>query len=98
MVDDIDIYDYELYGFREQIGVVLQDVFLFQRSIFENLTLGNDKISARQVINAAKEIEVHDFIEKLPNSYHFIINERKGLYFLGAETIIIFLKGLPHQS
>lgn len=92
LIDDINIEDYELYHLRGQIGVVLQDVFLFHGSIFENLTLGDKNISIEQVKNAAKEIEVHDFIEQLPNDYDFIVSERGTSISLGQRQLLSFLR------
>lgn len=92
LIDDIDIKDYELYHFRGQIGVVLQDVFLFRGSIFENLTLGDQSISLEQVKNAAKEIEINDFIECLPNGYDFIVSERGTSISLGQRQLLSFLR------
>lgn len=92
LVDDTDIYDYELYHYRSQIGVVLQDVFLFQESIAENLTLGNKNITLDEIKKAAKEIEVNDFIEKLPNGYHFIVSERGSSISLGQRQLLSFLR------
>lgn len=92
LIDDIDIYDYELYHLREQIGVVLQDVFLFHGSIFENLTLGNKSISLEEVKIAAKEIEVNDFIEKLPNAYNFVVSDRGSSISLGQRQLLSFLR------
>ncbi|MDO4763060.1 MAG: ABC transporter ATP-binding protein [Flavobacteriaceae bacterium] len=92
LIDDIEIRDYELYHFRKQIGVVLQDVFLFHGSIFENLTMGNSDISLEQVKTAAKEIEVHHFIEQLPNSYDFIVSERGSSISLGQRQLLSFLR------
>ena len=92
LIDDVDIYDYELYHLRGQIGVVLQDVFLFHGSIFENLTLGNKNISLEQVKTAAKEIGIDDFIEKLPNGYDFIVSERGASISLGQRQLLSFLR------
>ena len=92
LIDDVDIYDYELYHLRRQIGVVLQDIFLFHGSIFENLTLGNKNISLEQVKMAAKEIGIDDFIEKLPNGYDFIVSERGASISLGQRQLLSFLR------
>lgn len=92
LIDGINIYDYELYHLREQIGVVLQDVFLFHGSIFENLTLGNQNLTLEEVKTAAKEIEANDFIEKLPNAYGFIVSERGSSISLGQRQLLSFLR------
>lgn len=92
LVDDINIYDYELYHYRNQIGVVLQDVFLFHGSIFENLTFGNENITLEQVKLAAKEIGINNFIEKLSGGYNFIVSERGASISLGQRQLLSFLR------
>ena len=92
LVDDTDIRDYELYHFRGQIGVVLQDVFLFHGSILENLTFGDESISLEKVKQAAKEIEMDSFIEKLPGGYNFIVSERGSSISLGQRQLLSFLR------
>lgn len=92
LVDDVEIRDYELYHYREQIGVVLQDVFLFHGSILENLTFGNEQITLEQVKAAAREIEVDGFIEQLPDNYHFIVSERGSSISLGQRQLLSFLR------
>lgn len=92
LVDGTDISQYELYHYRGQIGVVLQDVFLFHGSILENLTFGDKNISLEQVKKAAKEIGVDDFIERLPNAYNFIVSERGSSISLGQRQLLSFLR------
>ncbi|RZJ34321.1 MAG: ABC transporter ATP-binding protein, partial [Chryseobacterium sp.] len=92
MLDDVDIRDYELYNLRSHIGVVLQDVFLFHGSIFENLTLGDESITLEQVKKAAKEIEVDQFIESLPNGYDYVVSERGSSISLGQRQLLSFLR------
>lgn len=92
LLDDIDIRDYELYHLRSQIGVVLQDVFLFHGTIFENLTLGDENITLEQIKKIAQEIEVDDFIESLPGGYHFVVSERGSSISLGQRQLLSFLR------
>jgi len=92
MLDDVDIRDYELYNLRSHIGVVLQDVFLFHGSIFENLTLGDESITLEQVKKAAKEIEVDQFIEQLPGGYDYVVSERGSSISLGQRQLLSFLR------
>lgn len=90
-LDDIDLRDYELYDLRSKIGVVLQDVFLFHGSIYENLTLGED-IPLERIKKVAREIEVDDFIEKLPGGYDFVVSERGSSISLGQRQLLSFLR------
>ncbi|MPT33081.1 MAG: ABC transporter ATP-binding protein [Chryseobacterium sp.] len=92
MLDDVDIRDYELYNLRSHIGVVLQDVFLFHGSIFENLTLGDEDITLENIKKAAREIEVDEFIERLPNGYDYVVSERGSSISLGQRQLLSFLR------
>ena len=91
-LDGVDIRDYELYNLRSHIGVVLQDVFLFHGSIFENLTLGDEDITLENIKKAAREIEVDEFIEKLPNGYDYVVSERGSSISLGQRQLLSFLR------
>ena len=77
---------------RSHIAVVLQDVFLFADSIFNNITLNNKNISEEQVIEAAKEIGVHKFINELPNNYHYNVKERGVMLSSGQRQLLAFLR------
>ena len=92
LLDNTDIRDYELYNLRKHLGVVLQDVFLFHGSIFENLTLGDEEITLEKIKKAAQEIEVDDFIEKLPNAYNYVVSERGSSISLGQRQLLSFLR------
>lgn len=91
-IDDVAVKDYELYNLRSHIGVVLQDVFLFHGSIFENLVFGDSTITLDQVKRAAEEIEVDDFIQLLPGGYDFVVSERGSSISLGQRQLLSFLR------
>lgn len=91
-IDDLDIRQMTLKGLRAHISVVLQDVFLFADTIEKNITLGNPNITLDTVIEAAKAIGVHEFIEALPGGYHFEINERGSTLSSGQRQLISFLR------
>jgi len=76
LLDEININNYEIGSLRKQISVVLQDVFLFADTIYNNITLYNSTISREQVIKAAKQIGLHNFIMSLPNGYDYNVQER----------------------
>lgn len=76
LIDGFDIKSADLASLRQQIGVVLQEDFLFNGSIFENITLGNPDITPEQVIQAARLAVAHDFISELPNGYDTNVGER----------------------
>ncbi len=92
LLDDVDLKDYELYNLRSHIGVVLQDVFLFHGSIFENLSFGDDTITLEKIRKIAKEIEVDDFIESLPGGYDYVVRERGSSISLGQRQLLSFLR------
>ena len=92
LLDDVDLKDYELYNLRSHSGVVLQDVFLFHGSIFENLSFGDDTITLEKIRKIAKEIEVDDFIESLPGGYDYVVRERGSSISLGQRQLLSFLR------
>ncbi len=94
LIDDVDIKDYELASFRKRIAVVLQDVFLFSGSVYENINLRDDRITKEEVIAAAKLIGAHRFIEKLPGGYDYEVMERGATLSLGQRQLISFVRAL----
>ncbi len=91
-IDDQNIENYTLSSLRKQIAVVLQDVFLFADTIFNNITLNNPDISREQVLAAAKKIGVHKFIMSLPDNYDFDVKERGVMLSSGQRQLIAFLR------
>jgi ABC-type multidrug transport system fused ATPase/permease subunit len=91
-VDNIDIKDIKLSTLRNKIAVVLQDVFLFADSILNNITLKNPEVTEAQVVKAAKEIGIHDFIMALPNGYHYNVKERGVMLSSGQRQLLSFLR------
>jgi subfamily B ATP-binding cassette protein MsbA len=92
LIDNVSIRDYTLPSLRDHIAVVLQDVFLFADTIFNNITLGDDTITEEDVIYAAKEIGVHKFITSLPGGYHYNVRERGTMLSSGQRQLIAFLR------
>ena len=93
-VDGIDIREYDLYSLRRRVALVLQDVFLFAGTVLENITLRDDSISREQVIEAAKMIGAHEFIEKLPGGYDYQVMERGATLSMGQRQLISFVRAL----
>ena len=91
-IDSQNIENYTLNSLRKQIAVVLQDVFLFADTIFNNITLNNPDISREQVLAAAKKIGVHKFIMSLPDNYDFDVKERGVMLSSGQRQLIAFLR------
>ena len=96
-IDDLDIRNIDINVLRSKIAVVLQDVFLFNTTILENITIGDLKISRKEVIQAAKKVGVHEFINQLPGGYDFEVKERGGLLSSGQRQIIAFLRAYVYQ-
>ncbi len=91
-IDGYNINTFELTSLRKQIAVVLQDVFLFADTIYNNITLYNPEITKEDVIEAAKKIGVHEFIMSLPNGYDYNVKERGVMLSSGQRQLIAFLR------
>ncbi len=96
-IDGTDIREYALQSLRSKIGVVLQDVFLFAGSIYENITLHNPDISREQVEQAARLIGMHEFIMQLPGGYDYQVMERGTTLSLGQRQLISFVRALLYD-
>ncbi len=97
LIDDVRIEDYKLEQLRRNIGVVLQDVFLFSGSVRDNITLRNDEIPEEKVIEAARLIGMHDFIMRLPGGYHYNVMERGSTLSLGQRQLLSFIRALLYD-
>jgi subfamily B ATP-binding cassette protein MsbA len=91
-IDDIPINEYKLHELREHIAVVLQSVFLFSDTIYNNITLKDPNISREDVIRVAEEIGIHDFIMSLPGGYDYNVKERGIMLSSGQRQLIAFLR------
>ena len=96
-IDGVSIKDFKLHTLRKEVAVVLQDVFLFADSLYNNIILFDESISEEEVIRAAKEIGVHEFIESLPGKYHYDVKERGVLLSSGQRQLIAFLRAYITQ-
>ena len=92
LLDKNSIKDFSLNGLRKHIGIVLQDVFLFADTIYNNITLYDTDIDEEDVYYAAKEIGVHDFILSLPGGYQYNVKERGVMLSSGQRQLISFLR------
>jgi ABC-type multidrug transport system fused ATPase/permease subunit len=91
-IDNQNIKNYTLESLRVQIAVVLQDVFLFADTIYNNITLDNPAISKEEVMAAAKKIGVYDFIMSLPDGFDYNVKERGVMLSSGQRQLIAFLR------
>ncbi|MFN4085129.1 MAG: ABC transporter ATP-binding protein [Spirosomataceae bacterium] len=94
LLDSLPVESYELSALRKQIGVVLQDVFLFSNSIAYNISLGDPEITREQMIEAAKLVGVHDFIMQLPGGYDYHVMERGSTLSVGQRQLISFVRAM----
>ena len=97
LIDGVDINDLKLDNIRNKVGIILQDVFLFADTIFNNIALYNDQISLKDVQSAAKKLEIHEFISSLPNGYNFNVSERGVTLSSGQRQLIAFLRVLVNN-
>jgi len=92
LIDGIDIREFKLKNLRKHIAVVQQEVHLFSSSIMENIILFDKNIKENDVVSAAKEIGIHDFIMSLPNNYNYRVGERGITLSTGQRQLISFLR------
>ncbi len=97
LIDGKDIDLYSLETVRSKIGIILQDVFLFADTIFNNITLFNENITLEDVEKASKELEIHEFISSLPGGYSFNVGERGTTLSAGQKQLISFLRVLVNN-
>lgn len=97
LLDQKPVTAYTLESLRRNIGVVLQDVFLFSGSILDNITLRNPAITEEEVVKAAKMMGLHDFIMQLPGGYQYHVMERGATLSLGQRQLISFIRALLYN-
>ena len=96
-IDDTVVQDYSLQHLRKNIGVVLQDVFLFSGSVMDNITLLNPDIPRERVEGAARLIGMHDFILRLPGGYDYNVMERGATLSVGQRQLLSFIRALLYN-
>ena len=97
LIDERNINQYNLETIRSKIGIILQDVFLFADTIFNNITLFNKNINLKDVETAAKQLDIHEFIKSLPGGYNFNVSERGTTLSTGQKQLIAFLRVLVNN-
>ncbi|MBL0310203.1 MAG: ABC transporter ATP-binding protein [Bacteroidetes bacterium] len=93
-IDDVDITEYKLSALRSQMSVVLQDVFLFAGTVYDNITLRHENISKETVEHAAKLVGAHGFVSRLPGGYDYMVRERGATLSMGQRQLISFVRAL----
>lgn len=97
LLDGKDIRQYKLSSLRQHIATVLQDVFLFSDTIFNNITLYNTDITEEEVIEAAKKVGAYEFIMRLPGGFDYQVQERGATLSSGQAQLISFIRALVHD-
>ncbi len=96
-LDDVELREYTANTLRNNVAIVLQDVFLFSDTVFNNITLKDPTITMEQVVEAAKVVGAHDFIERLPGGYHYDVKERGGTLSAGQRQLIAFIRAYVYN-
>mgnify|MGYP002614883669 CR=1 FL=1 len=94
LIDGIDISKVTIRSLRKQMGVMMQDSFIFSGTVMDNIRYGNKEVSDEQVIQAAKTVCAHDFIMEMENGYYTQINERGSRLSQGQRQLISFARAL----
>lgn len=97
LIDGINIKEYDKHELRKNIGVVLQDVFLFTGTIEDNIRLNNKDISHEKIVEVAKHVNAHHFISKLPNKYQEPVMERGSTLSSGERQLLAFARTLAYD-
>ncbi|MBS1773360.1 MAG: ABC transporter ATP-binding protein [Bacteroidetes bacterium] len=97
LIDGKELHGYDIYALREHIGIVLQDVFLFSGTIYENITLRNNDIPLSKVEDVCKLLGIHDFILRLPSGYNYDVMERGNTLSQGQRQLLSFARALIYN-
>ena len=96
-VDEVDIKEYDLGSLRKNIGVVLQDVFLFSDTIRNNITLGNPEVTDEMILNAANQVGARTFIDRLPGGLNYNVMERGSTLSVGQRQLLSFIRAMVYD-
>jgi ATP-binding cassette subfamily B protein len=96
-VDSVDIRKYDIQALRKSIGVVLQDVFLFSDTIYNNVTLGNPELTEEMVLEAAERVGARRFIDRLPGGLHYNVMERGTTLSVGQRQLLSFVRAMVYD-
>ena len=97
LIDGVEVKEYDLGVLRRNIGVVLQDVFLFSDTIEQNITLGNNSISRERIVEAAELVGARKFIERLPGGFEYNVQERGATLSVGQRQLISFVRAMVYD-
>jgi len=97
-IDGIDLRELPQNELRRRVDMVLQDVFLFSGTVAENIGLGNDALDAAALERAARSVEAHRFIERLPRGYDTVLGEHGGDLSAGQRQLLSFARAVAHGA
>ncbi len=97
LIDGINLHDYDIYSLRRHVGIVLQDVFLFSGTVYDNITLRNETIPVARVEQVCRMLGIHEFIMRLPGGYLFNIMERGSTLSQGQRQLLSFARALLYD-
>ena len=97
LIDGVDVKEYDLSELRKNIGVVLQDVFLFSNSIRYNITLGNPDITDEMILRAAELVSARKFIDRLPGGLDYNVMERGATLSVGQRQLLSFIRAMVYD-
>jgi len=97
LIDGVDLKEYDLSELRKNIGVVLQDVFLFSSSIRYNITLGNPDITDEMILHAAELVSARKFIDRLPGGLDYNVMERGATLSVGQRQLLSFIRAMVYD-
>lgn len=97
VLDGHSIRNYDLEYLRSQVGVVLQDVFMFSDTVANNITLGDPQITLEEIKEATEAVGAHEFVERLPGGYHFDVKERGGMLSVGQRQLMSFVRAYVYN-
>ncbi len=92
--DETDIKTFDLDSLRKNVGIVLQDPQLFTGTIADNIRFGNPDASMSRVVAAAKQANIHDFVESLPDKYDTIVSDEKSVFSAGQKQLMSIARAI----
>ena len=96
-IDGVDIKEFDLHALRKNIGVVLQDVFLFSDTIRNNITLGNQEVTDAMIMHAADLVGAQKFIDRLPGKLDYNVMERGATLSVGQRQLLSFIRAMVYD-